>query len=304
MWYLKIKLNYFQKITLLVIVNIVVIFFISCKKDTINNPCENKNDAKAEFVIYEALSNTAFTEADTISLNSQVTLRSLSNKDCNIKWNIKSISHNYTYYDTIVNLNPTYFATTLTPNQMYTVTLIVTKNNGTCTDYKLIDSAKKQFYIWGKQWDNDWNGPYNYNPIFGTYAGFKESNPNQLVYVTLFDTVSIIPNLPCNGDAGGKLYNSNTIRNLAYNNFSSENFTKGNGVNFYSYGASLLIFDYNAIQLYNNPNGCYGSKFLILYGGKAWLDINNSNKIYIDYKYKDTISYLWINDKFTGTRIN
>jgi len=58
--------------------------------------------------------------------------------------------------------------------------------------------------------------------VFGTYAGYKKSNPSQLVYVTIFDSIRTAPNLTCCANSAGQQKQFNIIRNLEYNNWSSE----------------------------------------------------------------------------------
>jgi hypothetical protein len=139
--------------------------------------------------------------------------------------------------------------------------------------------------------------------VFGTYAGYKKSNPTQLVYVTVFDSIYSAPNLPCNGNAAGKIEQFNIIRNLAYNNFSSENYGKAYNSTIYRKGCSgFILADGTSISY--GLAGCYSSKYLVDFVGTGWLDYNNQKKININYQYKDTISYLWVSDFFTGIKVN
>lgn len=297
--------------------------FTNCKKDSITkcddvddpkcfnyNPCHDKTAADADFGIYEGINGQqAFCEVDTVFIYSYVLLRikTVNQKGLSVHWRIQSGNFVKQFTDTVCTFFPATLSPSLTPAQFYTVTCSVSKDNGSCNDYKAIDSLRKVFYLWPPQYSASFGPPFNYVPIFGTYAGYKYSNQNLLVYVTIHDSVRLLPNTPCLGSNPPYSCPNTIIRNLAYNHFSSENWTiAGHGI---SYGASCLFFDpswssFNTSnQLYGNP-GCYGSNFLIAYSGRAWLDLKNKKKININYQYKDTITNQWLNDFFIGTKIN
>ncbi|MBI2721486.1 MAG: hypothetical protein HYX39_04870 [Bacteroidetes bacterium] len=300
------------------------LFFNACKKDTIcNDPanprcknydaCHGRAAVSADFKIYENVGSIGMlVEADTIWFNSTLMLWVQNHKndykELSINWRVKSsLGFNQTYSDTLVKFN---YWNMLPAASFYTVTCTITKNIGACTNLKSVDSLSKIFYIWPKQFPNDdyvINGinTYKYLPIYGTYKGYKNSNPSQQVYVTLFDTV-IQPQYfkPC--ESGVPIQTKtqcNLIRNLAYNNYSTENTSLANGNNFYAKGASgIVLGDGYTCAVFNPP--CYSSKYFIGYNGIAWTDLYNSKKVYINYSFPDTLTNTLVKDFFTGYKIN
>lgn len=282
-----------------------------CKKkcqDVTNPSCENydpcygKSGLSSDFKIYENLGGVGV-EADTVWFNNPINIWAQNKRGLNLKWRIRSQNYSVTATDSLLSINPR-FEPIMSVAKFYTVTLIVSKDNGECKDYTTIDSTTKIFYLWPEEHKGDFLPPIKYLPIFGTYAGYKKSKPNELVYVTLHDTVRYIPNLPCNGDAANKVMQLNVIRNLAYNHFSSENVSEGYGGAFYRKGASAIWLNQDPFYPNGPENNCYGSRFLIAYKGIARLNQKNKKQITIDYQYKDTVTYKWVSDFFTGERVN
>lgn len=286
---------------------------VSCTKekcqDKSNPTCENYDACfnktavvSPEFKIYESVDGTAY-EADTIWHKNPIIFSAKNQPGYSFKWNLRSNGFSQTYKDTLVTFTPNLVTPKLPAAQFYTVTLVVSKDNGDCKDLKSSDSISKQFYLWPDEYVGNFQEPIRYLPIFGTYAGYKTSKPNELVYVTLFDSIFTLPNLPCLLGSDGKKDIFNIIRNLAYNKFSSEKISPSYSGAFKRKGASAVSL--NAELQFDYPHQwvCYGSRYLINYKGTAKLDVNDSRKIIINYSYQDTISKLWVNDNFTGIKI-
>ena len=317
------NLSQILNLKLLITLTVIMLVAYACKKDTICNdpsnpscknydPCYDKTPVNADFKIYENVGSIGTViEADTIWCNSTLMLwvenRKNEYKDISVKWRVKSLSgFNQTYTDTLVTFN---YSNMLPAASFYTVTCTITKNIGSCNVLKSIDSLSKVFYLWPRQFpNNNYNqnpsSTFIYLPIFGTYKGYKNSNPSQQIYVTLFDTVIQVPYFkPCEGITGSGGVKCNIIRNLAYNNYSSENTSYSNGNNFYVVGASGIVFGNDfTFAVFNPP--CYSSKYYIGYRGVAWTDFYNSKKIYINYSFPDTLTQNLVKDFFTGYKVN
>ena len=305
--------NHIQLKTLaLICISTLALLLVACKKDTkTQDPCVGKTEANADFTIYEKVGDVAI-EADTVWINSSLILQPKYRQGTSFKFTVRTQGASFS--PQMQDSTATSFFYTIYPAiptaQFYTVTCIATKNVDGCTHVKNIDSLKKVFYMWPKQFPNEdyvTNPPstYKYLPIFGTYKGYKNSNPSQLIYVTLFDTI-IQPQHFNYCESGGLIVvnnKDNLIRNLAYNNYSTENTSLSNSNNIHYIGASGIVF--NSIDTYvvfNPP--CYSSKYYIGYHGVAWSDFYNSKKIYINYSFNDTLTNNLVNDFFTGYKVN
>lgn len=300
------------------------LFFNACKKDTICNdpanpscknydPCFDKTPVSADFKIFENVGSIA-NEADTLWINNPIIFKPINRNNTIYKWVVRTQGLTFkpvmNSQDSMLTIFTSTVLPTIIPSQFYTVTCIATKDIGTCSNLKNIDSVKKVFYLWPNEYGM--NGiNLRYLPIYGTYAGYKQSNPNQLINVTIFDSLYTAPITTCpnDSDSNGKKNQYNIIRNLAYNNYSSENFSKALGAGSYlKYrGASCFVFSLTGFLYYYNYTlkpGCYGSNYLVDYVGYARLDPDNSKRISIKYTYWDTLSLQPINDYFVGLKIN
>ncbi|MBS1651605.1 MAG: hypothetical protein JSU07_06295 [Bacteroidetes bacterium] len=294
------------------------------------NPCYKKTNADASFITMEGVGGQGF-EADTISCEHAAVFyaKNKLNTGNVLSWRIQSGSYvrnfappfpaynAYSPYffigDTVLQFN-IYNENNPPTACFYTVTCFSNLNNGSCNIYKTVDSVKKIFYMWPKEFPNGnytTNPPntFRYKPIWGTYAGYKQSNPSKLVYVTLFDTVFAAP-FTCDINKEGAMLQNGIIKNLAYDNYSSQ-FQDLINVYFdneFFNGASSVVFgnSYGSTTPIIKNNSCYGkgSCFNIGYQGYATLDYNNSKKIYINYAFQDTLSMNWISDYFVGYKVN
>ena len=308
------------KTLVLICISTLALLMGACKKDTkpcndecdpncpnYINPCSGKIDAKADFGIYEGMGyyNLWF-ETDTVFYSNLVNVKAKFKAD-NYKWRISCTNTIYT--DSVVNL------TGKIPNGGFvTVTLIASNNISNCNKLKGVDSVTKVFYGWplcggyGATY-NQW--PVTYLPIMGTYKGVYQSNPSQEVYVTLFDTLlqsfsQLI--VPCN-TATTKFYN--VIRGLPYPNISLDNtlLTRPHGSFITGVGASYIVINRSSIfgrldtLTSSHCNGVPGT-FPVM-NAIAWLDYDNSKKIYINVNHTDTLNnQIKYHDFFTGYKVN
>lgn len=294
---------------------IVALFiFTNCKKDTIikcddindpkcpnYDPCNNKTNASADFHIYENIGNVAV-EADTVWINAPLILWARNKPGTTFNWKVKTSGYAFTASDSMITIFGNTQVPAMPTAQFYTVTCIASKNNGDCTSLKTLDSVSKVFYMWPKEYTGNYTN-INYLPIWGTYAGYKQSNPNQLVYVTIFDTIyTPVSSCSLNAQSNGILAQYNIIRNLAYNNFSSENYSLLQNVIKYKGASGFTLQSFG--PLFYNIQGCYGSKYSIDYSAIGAVDLLNSKKISIDYSYLDTVTWQPVHDFFRGTKIN
>ena len=288
-------------------------FLCSCNKNTCHDvtnpkcknydPCYDKVPVEANFKILENIGGTAF-EGDTVWCNNWTHFWALGtkNKGLNISWRLRGGSFYKTYTDTFVTFNAAFDG--MPTDCFYTVTCVASREASSCKEQKSIDSVSKIFYMWPKEFPNDnyWNNPissFKYLPIFGTYAGYKQSKPNELVYVTLFDSVIQQPLLYCENPANNLPIRSNIIANLGYNNVSTYKSTR-------AYSGAFLNTGVNGILLYCSGyfgTNCSRKQYYVGYNGIAALDPTNQKKIIINYHWTDSLTNEWRQDFFTGTRI-
>jgi hypothetical protein len=295
----------------------VVILISSCRKDKcLNvsnpkcenyNPCIDKTAADASFKIYENI-NGFIVEADTVWCRNSTIFWAKNKVNCSYKWTWRTKGYQNTSTDSLAAIVPNPIYQLIPSGQMYTVTLVVTKNNGNCTSLKSIDSLSKQFFMWtGPLYGTNINDPNKqYLPIFGTYRGYKLSNPNVILNVTVQDTVYTIHAGDCPRVTTDWTSNFTIIRNLAYNNYSTQNNSVYGYAGTMRKGASGFRLESNTLVSYNNPNYVCGghSLYNVQYQANGWLDAFDQKKIYINYVYWDTITYQPVQDFFTGIRIN
>ena len=291
----------------------IIILFVSCHKEKCHDltnpkcdnydPCYGKSSVESSFRIYENVGGVAI-EADTVSSESPIIIWAKNKINCVLKWKITTRGYEMNSSDSMITIYPTdvFKKPNMPLGRTYTVTLQISKDNGSCGTLNRIDSISKELFIWPPEYLGNFT-QINYLPIFGTYKGYKQSNPNEIVNVTIFDSVFTLPNQSCYGQDAQKKSNWNIIRNLAYNHFSSENFSYEGGASIYRKGASGFVLQGHNL-VYYNQNGCNGSHFSLDYEGYGWLDYNDSRKLYIKYTYWDTVTFKPINDYYTGVRIN
>ncbi|MBS1645751.1 MAG: hypothetical protein JST67_00280 [Bacteroidetes bacterium] len=298
------------------ILAVVVLFFaFSCKKDRsiVDNNCNNMG-ANANFKIYERFLTDSI-EADTLSASGLYRLYpNIISDSFNYKWTIKSSSYFGTSALTYLEIDNSSYNNHLPSSQTYSVTLTVSlKNRSNCNNIKEVDSISKRFYIWPCEQGNCYNGgfpttytlsaPVNYWPIWGSFKGQTKNDPTTVRIVTIFDTLGVIPNQSCEGSLAGQTGRISVLRNIPYNNWNSLKCSSGlslyGSISAPSGGACETFFYTNG---FTSSNCCNGGQMPYL-NGKAYLDLNNSNMIIIDYQYKDTLTGILINDQFKGLRI-
>jgi hypothetical protein len=285
----------------------------SCKKDTDVNTCGGKTAADAGFKIYESITSTPI-EADTVSASGTYLFWARNKKNVSYRWTLKSQGFFATYTDSLVQINNSNYNSHLPCAQMYTLTLVIAKTDlGNCKSVNSIDSLSKQFYIWPCEQGNCYSGgtPTTYTlsatikywPIWGHYKGTTKNDPQTTRIITIFDTLDMVPNLPCEGQLAGVVGRCAILKNIPYNNWSNIKFSYGDGI----YGSiagpwgGASATSFSSIQI-PASGGCNGGQIPAI-NGLAWLDVNNSNYLTIEYQYKDTISQQLINDVFTGWRV-
>ena len=279
------------------------------------SPCAGKTAADAGFKIYERFLADSV-EADTVSASGRYHFCAINLKNTTYKWILKGLGYYEIGSNAFMVLDNSNYSNHLPSAQMYTLTLIVTKNQGACTTLKTTDSLSKQFYIWPCEQGNCYSGngstptsytlgaPVNYWPIWGTYKGSTQNDPNTVRLVTIFDTLDRVENKPCAGQEAGLVGRCAILRNIPYNNWSAIKCIYSGGI----YG-SIAGPTGGAcwVPLYEPQlpaSDCCNGGQMPAINGTAWLDVNNSRHITIQYIYTDTLSGQVINDIFNGWRVN
>lgn len=266
----------------------------SCRKKKCHDPqnpdCENYDPcwgkkANASFSIKVNLHGRFF-EYDTVGENEMVYFEAKYPAD-SFKWIVGAA---------IVKSNKCNFSAF--PIKKYTpVTLIsyrISSSNCFPNDDG-IDTQTRFVYCW-KGADVS-TGKVDYFPLYGTYKGMINDNPNDLRTIKIKDSVQqyfnqsyysgwhVLMNWPFKGTDTYKMYPSGFWSNDIFQEFSPcVHYIKTNG----------------------RPSLVAGFPNIPRMEGYAYLNRNNKNQIIIELKYHDTLSptsNIWHNWKFIGDRI-
>ena len=272
----------------LLILACITLLFYACKKHRSCNdpsnptcenydPCYNNSLPNADFVIEEMVHGRYF-EGDSISDN-LVRFRALHDAD-SFYWELGS---------EIIRTKD-FSRKNFPQNKWLNVKLIVYKKDiHNCHNGKSeFDTFSRSFYAWDYSVDSNFQLKYP-QPIEGNYSGYYESNPNQEVDVTFGDT--IYRNL------SGQLDLIYRIKGFPYPNTDTyeskfPDLSREKGV--------FSTYVYSSQRYYK-----FGSNNIVCvpeFNCFAWLDRKNRNKIYLDINYKDTLSGMWKNEKFSGLK--
>jgi hypothetical protein len=272
---------------LLIFVCITVLFYACKKKECCNDasnpncenydPCFNSLFPNADFVIEEMVHGRYF-EGDSIGDN-LVRFRALYDAD-SFYWELGS-----------EKIRTKEFSRKNFPqNSWINVKLVVFKKDvHHCHRAKSeFDTLSSSFYSWDFSVDSNFQFKYPLT-IEGNYSGYYESNPNQKFDITLGDT--IFRNL------SGQLDLIYRIKGFPYPNTDTyeskfTELTREKGV------FSTYVYSNQRYYKYGSTNIICVPEFNCF----AWLDRKNRNKLYLDINYKDTLSGVWKNMKFSGLR--
>jgi hypothetical protein len=261
----------------------------ACRKDIApDNPCANAQEISADFAIEAAVGDRYF-EGDTIYDLNLVRFRAKQQLD-EYKWVLGAET-----------LSTQAFSRTSFPKGTWlTLSLMVkSKTNSLCfPEDNGIDTLAKRFYVWpSNPIEKVSNQPPTVPPfpIYGTYLGYKSSNPNKLVYVTLQDTFWL--------DDNNEPYYVGVVKGIPYDKTNSAMISRTFQITDFIAGFSPL-----ALQVSIRGWGELHSEWRIpRTQGYAWLDKGNRNKITIEYQYADTLPNDFIdlkfNDTFKGIRV-
>lgn len=262
----------------------------TCSYDDIvpENPCNGVKYTKAEIKIEENVGSRWF-EGDTIAELNSCRFTSMQDAD------------EYTWYIGSEVLKTKSFVRKYFPSGWLDVSLVVRrKANKVCSPSDDgIDSTYKKFFVWPDYKDINNGEPFApYYPVYGTYKGYRNSNPNKEVIVTILDTF-------WTDDIGKSAY-IEIISNIPYDNRS----TLGQGRvdragYFIDYSPKVMHFTFSSGGLGAEVDGKLIS-WLPGVDGYAIMDRQNTNKIKIEYNYNDTFNRqfpLPFSDVFYGIRI-
>jgi len=268
---------------------IAITFFTlhSCTpEDVPQNPCANAHFTKADFLIEELVEERYFL-GDTVNGMNMVRFTALQDAD-EYTWTLgaetiktKSFSRKY-FPDGWINVK---LVIKRKPNL-----LCFPKDDG-------IDSTNKAFYVWPDYKDIN-NGPplAPYYPIYGTYKGYKLSNPNKEVIVSLKDTFWT--------DKYNDPRYVYMLKGIPYDNRGTTDSGQRYAQPFEGFSPKAMFFYFSLGMDFNNGKVI---TWIPTTKGYAFLDRANTNKIRIEYDYDDSTNYpynlLTFKDVFVGTRI-
>ncbi len=251
------------------------------------DPCKNAQEVSADFAIETALGDRYF-EGDTVYDLGLVRFRAKQQLDT-YKWVLGAET-----------LSTQSFSRSFFPQGTWiTVKLMVkSKPNTQCfPNDNGMDTLTKRFYVWPVNPEEKiLNKPPTVPPfpIYGTYLGYKASNPNKQVYVTLQDTFWLNDN--------NNPYYVGVVKGIALDKSNSVSISRTYDIQAFVSGYSPL-----ALQLDIQGYGFGKEGRLPRMKGYAWLDRNNRNQITIEYQYADTLKNdftdLKYSDTFKGVRV-
>lgn len=251
------------------------------------NPCNGVKYTKAEIRIEENLGDRWF-EGDTVAVLNSCRFTSVQDAD------------EYTWYIGSEVLKTKSFVRKYFPSGWIDVSLVVRrKANKLCSPIDDgVDSTYKKFYVWPIYQDVNGGPPIApYYPIYGTYKGYKESNPCKEVIITIFDTAwENLKHTPKYVEI---------LSGIPYDDRSTIDFEQRNSDIFLDYSPKAMHFEISSGGMGADVGG-KSIDWLPGLEGYAILDRQNTNKIKIDYRYNDTIRRQYplpFSDVFYGIRI-
>jgi len=258
----------------------------ACKQDAPENPCKNQEEVRAEIKLEEQVGELWF-EGDSVNSLNFTRFTSVQDAD------------EYTWYLGSEVIKTKSFKRWALPDGWINVSLAVRKiPNKLCyPNDDGYDSTSKLFYFWPEYRDiNDGPPLAPYYPVYGTYKGYRLSNPNHEVIVSVKDTFWTNKN--------NKPMYVYMLSGIPYDNRGTTDSGQRESTPFIGFSPKVIYFKLGGlpIQLSNGQV----IEWIPYIEGYAILDRLNSNKIRIEYKYSDTISWkvpLPFEDVFVGTRI-
>lgn len=234
------------------------------------HPCNGTQPTKADFVLEEFIGDRDFgnyVEGDTIWCCNSVRFRPLQTADEYI-WILGA--------DTV--REKIAYRSKFPLEGWFDATLIIKrKPNRQCyPDDDGVDTLHRKFYVWPTNNDGTQTPPrYPDFPIYGTYYGYNESNPNHYFYVTLRDTFweNLVNQPSYVGILKGIPYETSSWINKAA---SSGLFTNGESPKALSLYTEVLT----SLPEQESPQPRIN--------GLAYLKRDNPNKIIINYSYSDS----------------
>lgn len=267
---------------------VVALLFATCKETEppAENSCQNAQEVSADFAIEVAVGDRYF-DGDSIYVQNLVRFRAKQKLD------------NYLWVLGAETISTQSFSRTLFPQGTWiNVTLMVkSKPNTACfPNDNGMDTLTKRFYVWPSNPEEKiLNKPPTIPsfPIYGTYRGYKASNPSKEVYVTLQDTFWLNDN--------NEPYYVGVVKGIPYDKSNSTKISRTYDIQAFVSGFSPL-----AIQLEIRGYGFGKEERLARTQGYAWLE-RNRNQITIEYEYADTLPNDFIDfkykDTFKGVRV-
>jgi hypothetical protein len=262
----------------------------TCSYDDIvpDNPCNGFKYTKAEIIIEEQVGDRWF-EGDTVGDMNPCRFSSVQSAE------------EYTWCIGAEVLKTKSFIRKYFPSGWLDVSLVIKrKPNKLCfPNDDGIDSIYKRFYVWPDYQDINGGPPIApYYPIYGTYKGYKASNPSRQIIVTLFDTAWLHGRY---NDIPGYVQ---VLKGIPYEERSTIDSGYREMDMFKNYSPKAIRISF--------PSGLgkdmVDKQIAWLCGVEAYAYIirQKPNNIVIEYNYGDTINYpypLPNKDIFYGTKI-